>query len=199
MERVLVFKEENMERFSNKLFTDHISTEDNDITTLLSDCLDESFFVDRPDAEVDTTIKQVIPYAVIKSNNEYLVYKRTKRGGEGRLHENLSIGVGGHINPQDAIDDDPGTALALAMARELEEELAWPDNPYIDTDVIGVIYDPTNDVGKIHFGVLILCTIEGTRPVINENSLADINWYTKENIMELDNLENWSKLAVSVL
>ena len=64
------------------------------------------FFVDRAAAETDATIKQIIPYLVLRDGDRIFLMKRTRAGGDARLHELYSVGVGGHLNPGD------GTPLA---------------------------------------------------------------------------------------
>jgi predicted NUDIX family phosphoesterase len=59
------------------------------------------FYVERARAEREPAWKQVIPYAVVVRGSEVLLMKRLRKGGEGRLFDKLSIGVGGHLNPVD--------------------------------------------------------------------------------------------------
>lgn len=61
----------------------------------------------RGDVEDDPSFKQLIPYCVIVQADRVLVYERGSSGGEDKLHTKLSLGIGGHINPQDA-PDAPG-------------------------------------------------------------------------------------------
>src|SRR5262245_32713325 len=79
------------------------------------------FFVERERAERTPAWKQVIPYCVVASDDQVLLMKRRAKGGEARLFDKLSIGVGGHINP---VDREDGTDLLLSAARrEIAEEL----------------------------------------------------------------------------
>ena len=45
--------------------------------------------------------KQVIPYLVLRDGERYFLMRRTRAGGDARLHDRWSIGVGGHLNPGD--------------------------------------------------------------------------------------------------
>src|SRR5687768_11211932 len=58
-------------------------------------------YMDRKEAEVNPAFKQIIPYCVLSCDDKIFVYQRTKKGGDSRLHDLYSIGVGGHINPED--------------------------------------------------------------------------------------------------
>ena len=58
--------------------------------------------MERDYAERRPELKQVIPYGIVTCEERVLLVRRTKGGGEARLHDKLSIGIGGHINPVDA-------------------------------------------------------------------------------------------------
>ena len=51
--------------------------------------------------ERDPSFKQVIPYLVLRDGERYFLMRRTAAGGDARLHDRYSIGVGGHLNPGD--------------------------------------------------------------------------------------------------
>ncbi|MEG1686418.1 MAG: hypothetical protein RR276_00900, partial [Angelakisella sp.] len=57
-------------------------------------------FIPRPEAENDPTRKQIIPYVVLCRGSEVFATRRLNKGGEARLHGLLSLGIGGHINPE---------------------------------------------------------------------------------------------------
>ena len=108
-------------------------------------------YVDRTQVEHDNRYKQIIPYALIVCGDKILRYRRGKRGVESRLHGLYSVGVGGHISEQDSWPFSRGLGYREAMRRRLREEL--------DIDVTGeipvaVINDDSNDVGRVHFGVV---------------------------------------------
>ena len=56
----------------------------------------------RTAMEVDPSFKQVIPYLVLRDGERFFLMRRTKGGVDARLHDRYSIGVGGHVNPEDA-------------------------------------------------------------------------------------------------
>src|SRR3954454_14804032 len=58
-------------------------------------------FLSRSQAEEDLSFKQVIPYVLVRRGNALLHYVRGKGSGEKRLVAKGSIGIGGHINPDD--------------------------------------------------------------------------------------------------
>lgn len=160
----------------------------------------------RAAMEVDPTYKQLIPYCVIKfavgeregEKGIFFVYQRTKKGGESRLHDKWSIGVGGHISSED------GAANLLCsyeegMRRELEEEISLYGN--YREEKIGMIYDDSNDVGRVHFGVVHLITLgkesalKPTDPALDKGDFVSYTWLL-ENI---DKFENWSQMVIREL
>lgn len=147
-------------------------------------------FVDRAEAEANPAWKQWIPYCMLRCGdwsveatpttaNEdrgVLLVQRTKKGGEARLHESWSIGLGGHIEPMDvasasAKELQPGIAqlgwsqlesgpteahafFAAALARELSEELILPGQGQTPPPrLLGLINDDSTEVGKVHAGL----------------------------------------------
>src|SRR3989344_4938392 len=77
------------------------------------------FFVERTKAENNSTIKQIIPYMTFVRNEKIFVMRRLEKGGEARLHNKHSIGIGGHINHEDAKPLEDG------LRREFFEEVNY--------------------------------------------------------------------------
>jgi predicted NUDIX family phosphoesterase len=208
-EKVLVFPAEKLE-FYEQYFVDSIVTDKYLIQDILGDVLHPQSlrFMDRAAAEVDENFKQVIPYCVLtKTFHEaglptYFTYKRTKKGGEGRLHEKWSVGVGGHVNPVDA--DLPGDPFIYqrALLRELNEEvgLLFKDSSFVSSSIKGLIYDNSNAVGRVHFGVVHVISVTGdTRLRCTDPALAEGQWASSGvlgNGVARGEYENWSNFVV---
>lgn len=156
-------------------------------------------FMDREHAEQDPSHKQIIPYVIFRHEGKVLLYTRGASGGETRLHDKVSLGIGGHINPIDSADATVDFATYLAaIAREIEEEITIRGGYF--QQVLGVINDDTNDVGKVHLGVVHLCDLETDRVTANESSIADILFLTPQEIRDtyLNRLETWSQIALDL-
>ena len=131
----------------------------------------KSFFVDRSEAETDETKKQIIPYCMVVNNEKVLAVKR-KNPGEKRLKDLLSIGIGGHINPEDAGAD----MLFNAAMRELKEETDFDGN--VVSQVIGFLSLDDTPVSRVHFGVVYKVDVDRDVKVIDggmEGSFVDMN------------------------
>jgi predicted NUDIX family phosphoesterase len=110
---------------------------------------ERGFFVERRAAERDSSMKQIIPYCLVTTGDDLFVLHRFGTQGEKRLHDKLSIGVGGHINPVDTGDAD---VLDAGTQRELLEELRFETG--WRREVIGIINDESTSVGSVHFGIV---------------------------------------------
>jgi predicted NUDIX family phosphoesterase len=160
------------------------------------------FFVERDHAEHNPDLKQVIPYSIVVRGGEILVLRRLAQGGEKRLHDKLSIGVGGHINPVDA--DQPtergGSTtdpVASGTRRELKEEL------YIEGDVtitrVGILNDDSNPVGAVHVGLVQVVHAHGDVRV-REDDVLEGSFVAPDELRRLlgdgANFESWSQILI---
>jgi predicted NUDIX family phosphoesterase len=163
----------------------------------LMGCLGEvAVFLDRSAAEEDPTHKQIIPYILIAHQGRFLLYKRTKKQGESRLHEKFSLGFGGHINDVDGNKNTDTNLILAAMIRELNEELFLPSVRQLS--VAGFINDDTNAVGKVHLGIAFIVEVSNERFAINEPEMIEAKWCDAQAIENIfPKLESWSQLLWS--
>ena len=148
-------------------------------------------FRTRADVEPDRTWKQVIPYLVLRDGPRYFLMRRTQAGGDTRLHDRWSIGVGGHLNPGDG-------DLAGGLRREWREELVADFQP--EFELIGLLNDDTTDVGGVHVGAVYVADAGGRAVAIRETqklmgSFAD----PAEVARVVDRMESWSALVFDQL
>jgi len=157
-----------------------------------------NFFLPRGPAETDPGHKQIIPYSIFHHRGKYLVYTRGGKSGEKRLASKQSIGIGGHINPHDEREDTLARTTYLnGVEREIDEELRISGTH--TQRVIGLINDDTNEVGRVHLGVVHLFDLESDAVESNEDAIQDIRFLGLDNLLELDGLETWSRICVEHL
>ncbi len=150
---------------------------------------------DRKKVETDTRFLQPIPYVVLRNKDYILTYKRTKNSGEKRLHDFYSIGLGGHI--------DEGETIEEALVRELKEEIGYnvpiENGKLSDTMLtpIGLLYDNSTPVSSVHLGIIYLYTVPGLNIETNKE-LTDASFTHISQIPKL-NLENWSRVLTNVV
>lgn len=144
-------------------------------------------FLPRAAAEQDPSHKQVIPYLVLRDGDAWFLMRRTRAGGDERLHDRWSIGVGGHLNPGDA--DVEG-----CLRREWAEELVAGFVP--DFAPVGLLNDDTTAVGAVHLGFVYLADAAGRPVTIREtHKLTGAFVATSEVAAARDDMETWSRLV----
>lgn len=160
--------------------------------------------VRRGDAEEDLALKQPIPYAIVRRGDEVFVYKRLSGGGEARLHDQLSIGVGGHMNRINDIRNWIDNLL-MNFHRELHEELDIKINTdeRQEINVVGLINDDEDDAGLYHIGILMVLNLPAESEVsVRETDQLEGYWLRAKDLWKeplFESLESWSKLAVEAL
>jgi predicted NUDIX family phosphoesterase len=165
--------------------------------TDLMGLIGESYlFLDRTEAEHDPSHKQIIPYIVVSRGDRFLIYRRTSKQGENRLHNKFSLGFGGHINDLDRQGAHPTNLILTAMVRELNEEVFLPGLQRLG--VIGFINDDANPVGQVHLGIAFLVELANDRFSVNEPEMIEAQWHDAEEIEKVfPQLESWSQILWS--
>jgi predicted NUDIX family phosphoesterase len=161
----------------------------------------EGFFVERTYAERQPHLKQVIPYSVIECAGRVLLFRRLGTGGEARLHHKHSIGVGGHINPEDleaqVSSNSSKSPIDAGTRREVAEELAVRGTYVIRR--LGILNDDSNPVGAVHVGVVQLITVQGSVE-IRERDLLEGRLVEADELGDMlaqgANFETWSGLLI---
>ncbi|MCE9532158.1 MAG: phosphoesterase [Planctomycetes bacterium] len=160
--------------------------------------LDPAYLSYRPRGEVETdpSFKQLIPYVVLCCRGEIFHYKRGSSGGEKRLQALRSVGIGGHINPEDGpASSEPYRA---GMIRELNEEVAIP-SAYSEM-CIGFIFDPSTPVGEVHLGVVHQFEVESPSARPRESAIAEAGFAPlSELLTSRSQFETWSQLTLDEL
>lgn len=158
-----------------------------------------NFFMLRDEAETDPTHKQIIPYAIFHCRGRFLFYVRGSKSGEQRLASKGSIGIGGHINSEDAdqasLERD---TYFTGVDREINEELSL-GTTYTQR-VAGLINDDSNEVGQVHLGVVHVFDLESEDVSANEAPITGLEFLSRDELTaRLDRLETWSRICVENL
>ena len=160
---------------------------------------ENNFFTPRGPAETNPELKQIIPYVLLVHGDRVFHYVRGKKAGEQRLVAKGSLGIGGHMNDGDeglfALDRD---AYNVAVQREVAEEV-FIETPYTN-HVVALLNDDSNEVGKVHLGVVHIFRLESDAARKREAMITESGFLT---IPELrarrDALETWSQLCLDGL
>jgi predicted NUDIX family phosphoesterase len=154
-----------------------------------------NLFLPRPEAENDPSYKQLIPYLIVHHADRVLCYTRGQSGGEARLHAKMSIGIGGHINDGDthAAHFDEASYFR-AVERELHEELDIPGG--YRQRIAALLNDDSNDVGRVHLGIVHLIEVASTEVRPREEAIARPQFLTASELApHRDRLESWSQIC----
>jgi len=151
----------------------------------------------REQAEEDPSFKQLIPYVVFRSGRQVFRYVRGRRGGESRLHELHSIGVGGHIAAGDVSLFE--NVYEAGMRREIAEEVEAPPGAE-PPRVVGLINDDSTPVGRVHFGVVHIWELPVPELRRREGALVRAGFAPlAELAAERERFESWSQFVLDWL
>jgi predicted NUDIX family phosphoesterase len=147
----------------------------------------------RGDVEADPSLKQIIPYLLVRRDGRHMLFQRTRAGGEARLHDLYSIGVGGHIAQVDVAG--AADVIAAGLRRELDEELIvageW------SARLVGVLNDDGNPVGQVHFGLVHVVDVRTGDVTIRETEQLAGRLAAPEEIrLAYPRMETWSQLVI---
>ncbi|MDP2628287.1 MAG: NUDIX domain-containing protein [Nanoarchaeota archaeon] len=154
-------------------------------------------------SELDFNHKQPIGYMLVVNpeTKKVFAYQRSSKDEhytEKRLQGKWSWGVGGHVEPCDGVENP----IRESRLRELTEEIII-EGETLGMRNLGYINDDTNDVGKVHFGILYLVEIKGyAKP--KDNEMGSGHMISLRELEEICNsqecdVETWSRIAVEPL
>ncbi|MDD3173244.1 MAG: hypothetical protein PHF63_06240 [Herbinix sp.] len=189
MEKVLVINEDDI---NNILTVNGLLTEDTE--KVLDVILNKHYFCERNIAEYCDTMRQIIPYVVLRKGDEVFLLERLKKQTEKRLHGMLSIGIGGHINPDSEISENP---IKHGLYKELHEEIQISSVNNIK--LLGIINDLSTPVSKYHIGLLYeLYTSDDV--YVLETEKMNGRWIKLDQVKELTEcMETWSQIALEYI
>jgi predicted NUDIX family phosphoesterase len=164
--------------------------------------VDQLWLGPRSWLETDESYRQLVSYVVFRHDRSVLVYRRTKKGGETRLHGCLSVGVGGHVNVTDVTSNgaaiDIAATLRRACAREAAEEIQCGHINRLDT--VGVIMETITPVSRVHLGVVVECWLATPAVTLLDEGLVDARFVPAIDLAQLsDQMETWSSSLVAYL
>ncbi len=203
-ENIICFKREILDKYhiNKNIFLDH---------ELWNDIINNLIIYPRSEAEYNKSLKQLVVYVIIKLNNSYLYYRRTSSTSEKRLLQKYSIGVGGHVNSRDfeqteltGINLDSThyhkseSLLNQAIWREINEEITINSKIIQYPKLLCFINDDSDEVGKVHFGVVWEIMIANSDLAIKrKEGIGKMGFKTVEELKrDAISFENWSKMII---
>lgn len=186
MENVLVVNSEPYDKLLNKHGLIPDASE-----VILTHIKKDYFFMSRDIAEYCSEVRQIIPYVLIRRNDSVFAYRRLSAQSEKRLHNKLSVGIGGHINNCDIDNHD---IIMSGLKRELSEEVSISGD--YSLQYVGVINNLSTEVSKYHIGLLYLLDTNCLVEVVEKDKLLGewIKFSELKNFYE--SMEDWSQIAL---
>jgi predicted NUDIX family phosphoesterase len=199
-EQILCFKSEILRAYPAKTFYDE---------SLWNQILARLEPKARSVAEHDYDTKQLVVYVLINHGETFLSYQRTPKTTETRLKALYSIGIGGHVNVDDQIQPSLFGAkeaawkdfVLKAVRREVSEEVQIEGANAQEPRLICFVNDDSNDVGRVHFGVVFVMKLAQPSVAIRgERGIGKLSFRTLPELISMrDTLETWSQLLVDFL
>jgi len=162
-------------------------------------------YIERDKAETDPTYLQIIPYIVLKQNDLIFAYTRLKKTNETRLHDKKSIGIGGHVDWQSSYATLWSQVELGAYAELFEEMNIEPIETFLKIEHTNqCIYDPSNEVGRVHLGILYTCDASDRVVSVKEVHKISGHFYTVDQVKAMfqdnqDSFETWSTIALKLM
>lgn len=152
--------------------------------------------------ENDEGFRQLVSYVVFRHANDVLMYRRTSKGGETRLHGRISLGVGGHVNAADLVTKadvvDLKATIQRACEREIAEEVECGPIQLLET--VGLIKESTSSVSRVHLGVVAVCWLNQPTLAVRDPGLVDTRFVPVAELRHLkDQMETWSACLIDYL
>jgi predicted NUDIX family phosphoesterase len=176
-------------------------------------------FTERSAAEQDPSLKQIIPYLVLRGDQAYFLYRRLPAGGEKRLEGRYSIGLGGHLSEADVqvdqeelvliwkdpvpdwLGSDFGSVIAHGLIRELSEEVN-PGTTQLPVRFLGLINDEVVPVARVHIGFVFLLELGNAVVTVNQAESDQLSgeFASAEMVMShWEKMEGWSQILSRAL
>ena len=169
-------------------------------------------FAPRDQVETDESLRQVIPYLLLRhGGGGYFTYRRLPSGGEARLFDRYSLGVGGHINDE-RIHIGLGYShavlapnlIAEGLQRELAEELVLPETGGLGRlSIHGFLALDETPVDRVHVGLVVRVDVPEALShdchIRETDRLESAGWLTVaelERLRQTVTFEGWSRTLI---
>jgi predicted NUDIX family phosphoesterase len=188
-EQILVVKRSTL--FANEHAWHGVNN--NNVESIVSTITDNQEYIERSFAETNQAYKQIIPYMIFTFGDKYFVMQRKATASEQRLAGKLSLGIGGHMREEDMT----GKTIFDWAQREFEEEVSYFGE--LEMTILGTLNDDSNDVGKVHLGLVLLAQGDNDQIAIKDEHKSGVLMTKQECLDKFDQFEGWSQLILQIL
>jgi predicted NUDIX family phosphoesterase len=145
----------------------------------------------RHEAEQNYNYQQIVSYIIFMHNEKLFLMQRSQKSSEKKLNNKFSIGIGGHLRKDDLQKDIMSWGL-----REFYEEVDYKGE--YDISLLGMINDQSNEIGKLHLGLVYLMKGKSSKISIKSELKSGKLVFKDELFNYYNNLESWSKLIIPI-
>ncbi|HSW76099.1 MAG TPA: hypothetical protein VLG50_03600 [Candidatus Saccharimonadales bacterium] len=150
-------------------------------------------FIPRAHAETNPAYKQIIPYIIFTFDQKIFVMQRKKTASEQRLAHKYSLGIGGHVRQEDIVNGD----IFTWAQREFQEEVNYSGSQ--EMSKVGILNDDTNDVGKVHLGMILLIKGNTDQISIKDEHKSGMLLSLDECYALASQMEAWSQICLEFI
>lgn len=173
------------------------------ITDSLFETLMRATPMRRDLAEDTIEVTQLVAYFVVRSGNEVLTHKRSKKQPEKRLTNVRSLGFSGHMTDDDlqslmSYDFFHGDGLGSYTNRELAEEVRVNLSSEHPISLRCCIWDPSDTLGQQHIGLVYEVPTDGKFEVLEPGLIVDARFESISSIRSsITSYTSWSQLLLA--
>lgn len=167
--------------------------EENNLFNLLSAHME--FHERTNELELDDSLKQIIPYFLVRKGDKYLTALRKNKTGDKRIHGARLIGFGGHLKASDI----KGT-MNDWLKREFAEEIFA--EKVLDIRFISLLNDDDDPTGisKVHIGLVFEIAVDGNISILERDKFENEEFLSvPELVKRTSEMESWSALVAEFL
>jgi predicted NUDIX family phosphoesterase len=147
--------------------------------------------------EDDVSFRQVIPYVIVTNTktNKFMILERTKAQEEARLHGDVCIGAGGHLEQIDVVAGQ--SVIEAGTRRELLEEIGFTDGILQFIGILCVTDPAQPKVHHVHIGAVYHLMTEREH-FGGEIEKQKPQWMTRQEVADLyPRMETWAKIVTA--
>jgi len=160
--------------------------------------------ISKGSADHHPEFRQFVTYSIIKiDNNFYMTLLRKPDSWEERLHNKLTIGIGGHVNSSSCDSTNNQQLFEIiyrSMWREIDEEVNIRKVANLKKEIFLGLLNNDAETDREHIGFVwnldFACKNIGSI-ICKEHKLSDLSLFNPEDLKERFNkFESWSQILL---
>lgn len=167
---------------------------------------DLCYFMSRSEAESNKSVKQFVSYSMVRTDDQFLVYRRGKWSNpSANLYKKWSLAFGGHVSQEDlTLFDDFEDCFVNNSSREVKEELklvgAYKDDVVFKRkpSLKGFINVDDNSDAMQHIAAVVEISLhDENMPSTSEDEITQLQWVNRAELVALrGEFDLWSRYLI---